>query len=63
MSKENDLAKHIVSSGNLIMLRKWSKNDSNHFARWKAQGEWLLFDAPWENSIDEEKSDQNQNKK
>jgi hypothetical protein len=53
MSKENILAKHIISSGNLIMLRKWSKNDSNHFARWKAQGEWLLFDAPWENSIDE----------
>ena len=42
------------------MLRRLLAKDSDHFARWKTQGEWLLFDAPWEESTNEEKSDQDQ---
>lgn len=48
MSSDGGLAEQIISRGNLVVLRRWLEKDHEHLARWMTQGEWLLFDAPWE---------------
>jgi RimJ/RimL family protein N-acetyltransferase len=57
VSKDKNLALHIIASGDLVILRGWLVNNSDHFVRWCNQGEWRLFDAPWEGAAEEEKRD------
>ena len=58
MAKANDLAFHVISMGDLVMLRSHLETDRDYYKRWQTQGEWLLFDAPWAESVNEDKHDQ-----
>jgi len=48
MSKDKDVALPIIARGERVMLRGWLADDGDHFLCWLSRGEWLLFDAPWE---------------
>jgi RimJ/RimL family protein N-acetyltransferase len=63
MSKNNKPGIEIISKGDLVMLRSHMESDRVHYNRWQTQGEWLQFDAPWEESANEEKQDQDKKKK
>ena len=48
MSRDEDVALQVIARGERVILRGWLASDSDSFVRWLADGEWRLFDAPWE---------------
>jgi RimJ/RimL family protein N-acetyltransferase len=48
MPKDRGLTLRIIASSDLVILCGWQASDVDHLVRWWTQGEWLLFDAPWE---------------
>lgn len=62
MSRDKDVGLHIIAHGYRVILRGWLASDVDPFIRWLTQGEWRLFDAPWEgfrsaSTVEEEKRD------
>lgn len=56
MSERNDPTLPLIAQGERVNLRRWVSADIDPYLRWMTQGEWLLFDAPWEeNVVDEER--------
>jgi RimJ/RimL family protein N-acetyltransferase len=41
----------ILASGQRVVLRDGLLSDMNTYVRWMRHGEWLQFDAPWENDL------------
>jgi RimJ/RimL family protein N-acetyltransferase len=58
MSKDNHIEYEIMGKGDLVMLRTLIETDRDHYNRWQTQGEWLSLDAPWAQSVSEEKQNQ-----
>jgi len=48
VSQDKDSALSITACGYYVILRDWLASDVEPFIRWLSQGEWRLFDAPWE---------------
>ncbi|MBN1485589.1 MAG: GNAT family N-acetyltransferase [Chloroflexia bacterium] len=44
-------ATSIVAAGDLVVLRDHRPSDADHFIRWRGQGEWREYDAPWEQTF------------
>jgi RimJ/RimL family protein N-acetyltransferase len=47
MSGARDLASHIITRGERVILRRWLASDVDQFIYWLSHGEWRLLDAPW----------------
>jgi hypothetical protein len=62
MSKDNNQEYEIIGKGDLVMLRTLVETDRDHYYRWQTQGEWRLLDAPWEQSVPDEKQNQDDRK-
>jgi RimJ/RimL family protein N-acetyltransferase len=39
----------VIVSGERVVLRDRQPSDVEIYLRWQTHGEWLLYDAPWEN--------------
>jgi RimJ/RimL family protein N-acetyltransferase len=63
MSKDNKQEYEIIGKGDLVMLRTLIVTDRDHYERWQTQGEWRSLDAPWAQSVTEEKRNQDDKKK
>lgn len=51
VSTEREMASLAIARSERVMLRRWLATDADHFLRSFTQGQWLLFDAPWDESI------------
>ncbi len=63
MSGEHKEGFEIIAKGDLVMLRSLVETDRDQYKHWQTQGEWRLFDAPWEQPVTKEKKHQNKRKK
>jgi len=63
MPKDTDHPLEIINQGELVLLRKRIASDRAHYERWLTEGEWRQYDAPWQWTAAEEKTDQDQKAK
>lgn len=63
MSEDNHQDYEILAKGDRVMLRTHIETDRVHYQRWQTQGEWRLYDAPWEHSKPKKKQNEEDRKK
>ena len=63
MTRDNKPGIEVISKGELVTLRGHLESDRAPYERWQTQGEWLHFDAPWEERSSEEKQEKDEGKK
>ena len=63
MPEDSDHPIEIINQGEFVLLRKRIASDQDHYERWLTEGEWRQYDAPWQWTASEEKTDQDQKAK